>query len=308
MILGKRVDGALLMSSLGETATIVFADICGSTQLFEMHGDVRARQIEAKVLSLLIDNCKQHDGEVIKTIGDEVMCRFPNLEKAIMSACEMQRSVTSDPSLALLNVAIRIGLHCGEVLCEDNDIFGDAVNTAARMASLSKPHQIITTQVTVANLSGIMRRNIRNLGWAEVRGKREQMAICEVIWQEDTSDLTTQFEPGKGRAGKPVQLILTYQGQTFSVNADSQPFSLGRNPNSCLMIDTKFVSRNHAYIAYSHGKFNLTDSSTNGTYVYLPDVGKIFLHRESFPLYGEGKISLGQDSEVGEIVVFTIAG
>jgi len=293
------------MSRQSATTTILFADICRSTQLFELYGDVHARQIEAQVLALLTEKVEKYDGEVIKTIGDEIMCRFSGPEKAIFSASEMQRKVTRDESLAPLDIAIRIGLHCGKVILEDNDVFGDAVNTAARMASLAKAGQIITTQTTVDLLPAVMRRTIRNLGLAKVRGKKAQLAICEAIWQEDTSDLTSQFHvDGQEAPVKPLTLTLTYGDRLFEIKLENQPFSLGRNPRSDLTINAKFASRNHAHIELSQGKFILTDSSTNGTYVRIRDGRRIFLHRESFPLYGEGLISLGRDSDDSECIHF----
>jgi class 3 adenylate cyclase len=295
------------MPAQAASTTIVFADICRSTQLFELYGDARARQIEAEVLSLLIEAARKHEGEVVKTIGDEVMCRFPKPEKAVFSACEMQRSITRNPALSALNLAIRIGLHCGDVILEENDIFGDAVNTAARMAGLAKANQIITTQSTVDGLPAVMRHIVRNLGTTRVRGKKGPLAICEVIWQEDTSDLTTQFEVVKERTARPLHLLLTYHDRQLEVTAENQPFALGRNPNSHLIVETRFVSRNHASIEYSQGKFILTDSSTNGTYVFMNDGRKVFVHRESFPLYGEGKISLGQDSSESETIYFAFS-
>lgn len=295
------------MSSQTATTTIVFADICRSTQLFERYGDTRARQIEADVLSLLIEKIHKYDGEVVKTIGDEVMCRFSQPEKAIFSACEMQRSITRDPTLSSMNLAIRIGLHCGAVIQEAHDIFGDAVNTASRMAGLSKANQIITTKATVEKLPKIMQSTVRHLGTTRVRGKKGPLAICEVIWQEDTSDLTTQFEVAKERTARPLHLLLTYHDQQHEVTAENQPFSLGRNPKSHLMVDTRFVSRNHASIEYSQSKFILTDSSTNGTYIFMNDGRRIFVHRESYPLYGEGKISLGQDNSESETIGFSFS-
>ncbi|MCP5421036.1 MAG: adenylate/guanylate cyclase domain-containing protein [Gammaproteobacteria bacterium] len=293
------------MSAQAATTTIVFADICRSTQLFELYGDARAREIEAETLSLLIEKAEKYEGEIVKTIGDEVMCRFSKPEKAVFSACEMQRAVTRSPSLSPLNLAIRVGLHCGEVILEDNDVFGDAVNTAARMAGLAKAQQIITTQSTVDSLPAIMRHTVRNLGAIPVRGKKSPLVVCEVIWQEDTSDLTTQFETIKERTGRPPRLSLTYNDRQLEITVENQPFSLGRNPKSHLIVETRFVSRNHASIEYRQGKFVLTDSSTNGTYIYMNDGRKVFVHRESFPLYGEGKISLGHDSSESETIYFT---
>lgn len=119
--------------------TILFADICGSTRLFEQYGDMRARLIETRVLDTLTDETGAYGGAVIKTIGDELMCRFPDAEQAVRAACDMHRAIKSDPELVRLNLAIKIGLHHGPVLVEKNDVFGDAVNVAARMVSCPRP-------------------------------------------------------------------------------------------------------------------------------------------------------------------------
>ena len=93
------------------TATILFADICGSTRLFEQYGDVQARLIETRVLDALTAETGVYGGVVIKTIGDEIMCRFPSAEQAVQAACDMHRVIKDDPALAKLNIAIKIGLH-----------------------------------------------------------------------------------------------------------------------------------------------------------------------------------------------------
>ena len=123
-------------------ATILFADICGSTRLYEQYGDVQARQLVSQVLNALTDETSRYAGTVIKTIGDEIMCRFPDAEQAVRAACDMHRVLKEEATLAKRNIAIKIGLHHGPVLLENNDVFGDGVNVAARMASLAKADQI----------------------------------------------------------------------------------------------------------------------------------------------------------------------
>ena len=167
-ILGDRAEP----ESQQVSATILFADICGSTRLFEQYGDVQARLIETRVLDKLTEETGVYGGVVIKTIGDELMCRFPSAEQAVKAACDMHRAIKNDPGLVKLNMAIKIGLHHGPVLVENNDVFGDAVNVAARMVSLSKADQIITTGETVGFLYDELRQITRNLGRSSVRGKQ----------------------------------------------------------------------------------------------------------------------------------------
>ena len=123
------------------SATVLFADICGSTRLFEEHGDWQGRQIESRVLELLKAKTAEFDGTVIKTIGDEIMSRFPDAERALSAARAMHAVLKEDTSLLEFNIAVKIGLQHGEVLVEQGDLFGDAVNVAARMVSLARADQ-----------------------------------------------------------------------------------------------------------------------------------------------------------------------
>lgn len=280
-----------------EQATLLFADICDSTGLFERYGDLRARQIETRVLDLLAACTVAHQGTVIKTIGDEIMSRFPGAEMGISAAGEMQQGVKDDPVLAELGIAIRIGLHHGPVLSERNDVFGDAVNVAARMVALAKADQIITTRETVNCLSADFRQMTRGLGRTWVRGKQNEMEIAEVIWSDESGSLT-QMSDGETqkilRNQLYARLALDYRGQKTELAPSAQVFTIGRGPKNDLVVDRELVSRSHAAIEFRQGKFILKDSSTNGTYLLLENGARFFVRREEFTLHERGVICLGQ--------------
>ncbi len=204
------------MSQKDSTLAIVFADICQSTQLFERYGDVRAREIELKTLTIIMELIEENEGSVIKTIGDEVMCTFPDSEKAVHVACEIHKAISQDVSLSLFEVSVKVGLHYGDVLLEKNDVFGDSVNIAARMVSLANANQIITTRAAVKKLPKDLRINTRFIDMVKVHGKQKEIAIFEVIWQEDATDRTTS--PALIRASKNIAtdtLVLQYRKKKF---------------------------------------------------------------------------------------------
>lgn len=116
---------------------ILFADVCGSTKIYEKLGDERARRLLGGCIARMSEAAAAHGGVLIKTIGDEVMCRFSS---AAVSGIGVPLS-------------IHVGFTFGEVVEEGGDIFGDAVNVAARMVNIVKADQIITTGATVAALS-----------------------------------------------------------------------------------------------------------------------------------------------------------
>ena len=276
-------------------ATVLFADIRGSTQLFEQYGDVRARQIETRVLDVLAARTGAHGGEVVKTIGDEIMSRFADAESAVRAARAMHQALKEDPELAQLNIAVRIGLHHGPVLVEKNDVFGDAVNIAARMVSLSKGGQIITTRETVDDLPTEIKQMTRSLGRSQVRGKQEEKEICEVIWQDTTG--LTQMATGRQEELRNLlfaRLMLEYRGKKRELAPSAQAFTMGRGEQSNLVVDRELVSRSHADIEFRQGKFILVDHSTNGTYLLLENGARFFVRREEFTLHDRGIICLGK--------------
>ena len=279
------------------SATVLFADICGSTRLFEQYGDRRARQIESRVLELLSARTAEFDGKVVKTIGDEIMSRFPNPEGGVSAACDMHATLKADPVLRDLNIAVKIGLHDGPVLVEQGDLFGDAVNIAARMVSQAKADQIITTRKTAGLLSDDWTQMIRSLGCVKVRGKQDEMEICEILWQEESASLTQLFNVDQQEELRNLllrRLILDYRGRRIEVAPSSQLFRMGRGGMNELVVDRELVSRSHADIEFRQGKFILIDHSTNGTYLALENGTRFFVRREEFTLQDRGAICLGQ--------------
>jgi class 3 adenylate cyclase len=276
--------------------TILFADVSGSTKLFETRGDVEARRLVAAILGALAEVCARHGGRVIKTIGDEIMCTFPGPMQGLLGSVDMQKRIAHDIDFAKDKLAIRIGLHHGDALMEDNDVYGDAVNTAARMASLAKREQIIATGSTLKMLTNAGMLRTRSVGQARVAGKLQPIDIVDIQWQEDTSNVTmVQRAIRIDAAGADkIKLLLRYRGQVLELDASAHPFTLGRDATSSLIIDAEWVSRNHALIEYKRGYFVISDRSTNGTYVKLGEEDELRLHRDEVFLRKSGAISLGQ--------------
>jgi adenylate cyclase len=282
------------------TTTVLFADICQSTRLFETCGDIRAREIVSRTLETLMDITRAHGGSIVKTIGDEVMCTFSDSEAAVVSACEMHHKMHHDPTISAFNVSIRIGLHQGDVLEENGDVFGDAVNLASRMVDIAKADQIITTGNTAAGLRPEICGGYRDLGRMRVRGKSEPVAIMEILWHEDLSLITVLRRPSSDEEIilSFAKLVLRHRGRKLEVLETDGPFTMGRGDHNRLNIDDQSISRHHAVIEYRKNSYILIDRSTNGTYVRLYDGDAIFLHREEFHLHGQGVISLGQEIEI----------
>ena len=276
--------------------TILFADVSGSTRLFETKGDVEARRLIAAILNALSIVCVGHGGRVIKTIGDEIMCTLPTAMAGLLAACDMQRKMSRDINFVRENLAVRIGFHHGNALEENDDVFGDAVNVAARMASLAKREQIVSTAATVNGLTGTRLPETRSLGRARVSGKLLPIEIVDVVWQEDTSGMTmVQSAIRMGDlAPAGAKLTLRHRGKLIELTENSEPFMMGREVSNNLVVEADWVSRTHAQIEYKRGHFMITDRSTNATYVCIGQDPELRLHRDEVHLRKSGSISMGQ--------------
>ncbi len=299
------------MSRKAANISIVFADISGSTRLYETLGDAVARELVSGCLALMTEHIDKHGGTVIKTIGDEIMCTFPSAEQAVMASMGMQEGVDEDLPHRNPNtpttLTIRVGLHHGPAILESGDVFGDAVNLAARMAGLAKGGQIITTSETADQLGPALRASTRHLDRISVKGKAEEIDIFEVIWQaEDVTRMATGLLKTQARTAK---LTLQYHDARVELDQDmAAPLVMGRGRKADLVVNDTMASREHARIECRRGKFILTDMSTNGTYVRTKD-GPSFLRREDVVLTGSGKIALGRElSEAVEVVTFDLDG
>jgi len=272
----------------------MFSDVAGSTQLYEQLGDVEAKRMVGDCLAQLAEVTSDQGGTVIKTIGDELMCRFPTADAAVTAARIMQEIVQSAPDTEKLRIGIRTGLHYGSVIEDGGDVFGDAVNLAARMASVARGGQIITTETTVAELSPTLASATRPFDVAKVKGKSAEIAIYEVLWDSDeevTRMATKLMSRGQVRESN---LRVTFAHTIHTIEGDAGSLSFGRDAQCDVVIDTDLASRRHAHCVFRRGKYVLVDTSTNGTYVQIAGKEDVYLRREELILHSHGVFCLGQ--------------
>jgi class 3 adenylate cyclase len=288
-----------------QEVAILFADVVGSTQLYEQFGDSKASETVAICLDVMKDATHQFNGTVIKTIGDEVMSTFPTVDEAMAAASLMQARISSDRSdeddtAKRIPVSIRVGCHFGPVVQEQNDIFGAAVHTANRMTSQAKARQIVISGSTVERMGSKYRKQTRQIDVATVRGRMQEVALFELLWQPDeaTSMLPTiEWENRSRRAHS--KLTLTFRDVTVDVNEARKSINIGRADDNDLVIKGNLISRIHARIEQRRGRFILIDQSTNGTFMQNVQGEERFVRRDSIELVGEGIIGLGKVAKPG---------
>jgi len=278
---------------------ILFADVVGSTQLYDKFGDTKASETVARCLDVMKDSTYQFNGTVIKTIGDEVMATFPTVDEAMGAASLMQKDLSADLEDDGIPVSIRIGCHFGPVVQEQNDIFGAAVHTANRMTSQAKAKQIIISGTTVEQMGPDWRAQTRQIDVATVRGRLDEVALFELLWQpeEATSMLPTIDWEGKAKGAN--KLTLSFRDIKVVIDDKKKGASMGRADDNELVVKGNLISRIHARVEKRRGKFILIDQSTNGTFLENASGEETFVRRDSTELTGEGIIGLGRVAKPG---------
>jgi class 3 adenylate cyclase len=281
------------MSKQDLECAILFADIAGSTRIYQSLGDDQAQACVAACLTRLTDVAARHEGVLIKTIGDEIMCRFPSADAALQAACTMHETMRDDPPSCALPMSVRIGTHYGPVILEGGDVFGDAVNVGARLVDIAKAGQIVTTDETVERTSRPLRDKARLFDRASLPGRAQEVGIYEVLWEANADVTMIARITNIQRAPFSSQLRIMYAGGEL-VQEPTDTVTIGRDLQCNLVVASELASRQHARIEYSRGKFVLTDQSTNGTFVQIDGSPEVYLKREALPLSGTGAICLGR--------------
>jgi class 3 adenylate cyclase len=291
------------MTSSDHDLAVLFADISGSTSLYERIGNAAAFDAISRCLTMAATTAKGRGGRLVKTIGDEALLVFATADDAVEAAGEIQRRMAESNGGNELHLGFRIGLHCGPAIESSGDVFGDAVNVAARMVALAKRGQVILSQATMGRLSPVLAARVRELDLLTVKGKEQDIGICELVWQDSTADLTAMAVRPVLRASR---LLVTQGTRTIELAAGAAALAFGRDAQNDVVVGDPLASRLHARIERRRDKFVLVDQSSNGTFVAVDGEPEIVLRREEVILRGRGTIRFGhsRDSGQGDAIAF----
>ena len=293
-------------------ATVVFADLVGSTGIFERLGDETAGRFVTQLTGALSKTFEQHNGRVVKLLGDGLFVVFPAEGDALEACVAIQKRLQEKPVYPGGEgkpVQMQMGIESGEVVEIDGDCYGDAVNSAARLADLAGAEQILTTQRVREQLPALQQAQLRTLGPMYLRGKNEVTEVFRVEWQTRHDADETVMGVSMFKAAKANQLELTALGQTLRLAPQGEKLTLGRATTASLSINDSRVSRVHATVEWRGGHFILGDASSFGTWVYMGNQTEpVVLRRTECYLVGQGQIALGceRDAESAPLVTFSV--
>ncbi|MDP1743037.1 MAG: adenylate/guanylate cyclase domain-containing protein [Polaromonas sp.] len=287
--------------------TVVFADLVGSTSMFERLGDETASRFVTQLVGALSQIFEQNNGRVVKLLGDGLFVVFPQEGDALAACISIQKRFLDQPIRpggSGAPVQMQMGIESGEVVEIDGDCFGDTVNSAARLADLAGAAQILTTQNVWAALGPLQRASLRSLGPMHLRGKSEASHVYRVEWQSGRDEDATMMGRSMLSDAAPQVLKLVTGDQTVELQAKSAKISLGRGLDAALTLNDPRVSRMHATLEWRGGQFVLSDASSYGTWVYFGNQSEaVVLRRTECYLVGSGQISAGCERKDGSPLV-----
>jgi adenylate cyclase len=282
-----------------ETAqrAVLFADVTDSTKIYESLGDTVALALINGLFARLDKIVAKYSGSVVKTLGDGMVCVFEDPDNAFRAACEMQSSVHAGTQGTKNRLQIKVGFTYGPVILSKGDVFGDTMNVCARLVSLANPEQILTSAQTAEALSPGLRTRCRALFPTRIKGKAEEVPVCDVTWRYDPAVTESNLTRGELAQAAQQSLKLIYRGNIFIVNRNRPVVQMGRDDSNDIVIVSLFASRNHARVQVRDGHFVLTDLSSNGTYLLADEhSGEVLLRREEAVLGSRGWIGLGKNA------------
>jgi class 3 adenylate cyclase len=165
--------------------TILFTDIVGSTTLTQRLGDAKARKLLRVHDTIVRGALEKHNGSEIKHTGDGIMASFYSASQALECAIATQKACARHFQSAVESIQIRIGLNAGEPISEDKDLFGTAVQLAARVCAQAVGGQILVSDVMRQLVSG-KGFIFSDRGYAALRGFEDPVRLHEVLWKAES--------------------------------------------------------------------------------------------------------------------------
>ncbi|MDR2689185.1 MAG: adenylate/guanylate cyclase domain-containing protein [Azoarcus sp.] len=299
------MDGAHPKAAISTESckAVLFADLVGSTGLFEEKGNVVATEVITNCTRALGQHFTSKGGQVVKYLGDGLLVLFDDGVDAVDAAAHT-RDFLYDFNLKYhgnIMLGLKIGIEYGQVIEQGGDCYGDAVNVAARLGERAESSEVLLGETLYACLPESKRALCHSLDRIVIKGKADPFQVWRFDWQSSTeSTLTTPFELFRERMDVALtqRIDIDLRGRHLQLLPSDGPLVVGRNQDCGLVVDDSRVSRRHARITWIGGQCTLADFSSNGTWVrFGTEKTSVILKRDNCVLHGQGIIGLGSAPE-----------
>ncbi len=242
------------ISKSKKEVTILFTDIEDSTLYWHKNGDVQGRLMVDRHNRILFPLVKKFRGRIVKTIGDSIMAMFKRPEDALLAAIAMQQALRQErDSDTGFSIKVRIGVHTGEAIVEQDDVYGDIVNVASRVEEQAKGSEIA--------LSSNTRKALKEQGFTFAKGesfipkgKKRKMALFLCKWENRDAlvegDAVNALIPiaSKQKVEVLVYLVALLGFSYFFFTRYLRFFLADNEYISAFILNPGFVLREYTYI------------------------------------------------------------
>jgi adenylate cyclase len=286
--------------------TVLFAALIGSQDLYAKAGAEKGHEAMERCHLRLGQAAVSCGGRLALASGDKLMVLTATPDAAADAASAMHLAIEKLPKTAEVKLGMGIGFHFGPVIQKGDEVFGDTVVLAARLCEHAGNGQILLTEWTAKLLSPLYRGWLRNLDKAQIKGRTEEIALCELVWRaDDNATAFARWQP-REQPGQSV-LRLKHRGKSVERRREKDFVTIGRGDDCGLVVHEDNASRHHCTIERRKDKWVLVDLSTNGTYVTIEGDQEMALNKEELVLSKKGWITLGQPRvHAAEVVEFTL--
>jgi class 3 adenylate cyclase len=290
------------MSAIQRRA-VVFADLRGSTGLYELIGNADASAVVTETVDAIARRVPATGGVLVKTLGDGLMAVFPTAAQAVQAAEQMheeldvvmaRREALTGFHDARLQLQVCIAL--GETVEVSGDYFGDAVNVAARLLDHAGDNETLVTAEVLRALPIEQRDIFRSLDLVRLRGRVEPVEVH--LLSRRGMDTAPTLVGGAALIAGPESVVLTWGNLVRRFTAADMPVIIGRAAAADMQVDDARVSRSHCRIDLIGATLQLSDLSINGTFVRFASEDEVVsLRRGSCTLHGSGEVGLSGSPE-----------
>lgn len=286
-------------------AAVLFAYVSGSESLFEKLGKTEAEYALDRYVRRIAQIITGLRGQIIKSRNLEILASFSSADDAYRAVVEIQQRVHDLPPVSGIRLAVRVGLHCGN-LSEDPDAVDPTRETVSRIAHLAQENQILASNKVLSAFSSVLCYNLCPVEERKFEEEIPEIRIYEILWQsppqnigdkvfrtiisgiEAEAEVQPEFEStvtgyAYDERAAPTA-VLHYEGKSYSFDDVKGYLVVGRDLNCDLTIKDRKASRMHARIEKRYDQFVLVDISTNGSFVVFDDQPEILIRRQEIVL------------------------
>ncbi|MEP4198631.1 MAG: adenylate/guanylate cyclase domain-containing protein [Aliishimia sp.] len=290
---------------MGMDRAILMADVSGSTPLYERHGDQVASKLVFECVEGMQEIANRRGGEFVRSKGDDVLCLFEAPDQALIAAKEILDHGTAG------SVSVHGGLHWGSVVWRGTELFGGAVNVAARLSSRAKDNEVLMSGDFTDRISPDKTIDLRPMGEITLRGTAVPTEIYALMAADESGATrliaqTRMFDLHRQVAEAGTYIRLTSGAWSRDVS-EGEEITVGRSSDCDLVLELPWVSRVHAAINVRAGLVEITDRSVAGCTLNTGDTTGYFIRRQTISLTGNGIIELGSTAIEGALPQISFA-